>query len=186
MQKKYLMTPGPTPVPAEIMLTMAKPIIHHRTPDFSAAFAESIAGLKYVFQTEGDVLLFACSGTGVMESAIANCFSAGDTVIVCRNGKFGDRQKLIAETYGLTVVDLAVRVDRGRQAGRRREGPRRAPGGARRHRHAVRDQLAACSTTSRRSARSSARSKMSCSSSTPSPASAPWSAGPTSGASTWS
>src|SRR5664279_697498 len=106
MQKKYLMTPGPTPVPAEVMLTMAKPIIHHRTPDFSAAFAESIKGLKYVFQTEGDVLLFACSGTGVMESAIANCFCAGDTVIVCRNGKFGDRQKLIAETYGLNVVDL--------------------------------------------------------------------------------
>ena len=107
MQKKYLMTPGPTHVPAEVMLTMAKPIIHHRTPDFSASFAKSIAGLKYVFQTEGDVLLFACSGTGVMESAIANCFSAGDTVIVCRNGKFGDRQKLIAETYGLNVVDLA-------------------------------------------------------------------------------
>jgi aspartate aminotransferase-like enzyme len=106
MQKKYLMTPGPTPVPAEVMLSMAKPIIHHRTPDFSAAFAESIKGLKYVFETDNDVLLFACSGTGVMESAIANCFCAGDTVIVCRNGKFGDRQKLIAETYGLTVVDL--------------------------------------------------------------------------------
>jgi aspartate aminotransferase-like enzyme len=106
MQKKYLMTPGPTPVPAEVMLSMAKPIIHHRTPDFSAAFKQSIEGLKYVFQTEGDVLLFAASGTGVMESAIVNCFSAGDTVIVCRNGKFGDRQKLIAETYGLNVVDL--------------------------------------------------------------------------------
>ena len=106
MQKKYLMTPGPTPVPAEVMLKMAAPIIHHRTPDFSAAFAESIQGLKYVFQTEADVLLFACSGTGVMESAIVNCFSAGDTVIVCRNGKFGDRQKKIAETYGLNVVDL--------------------------------------------------------------------------------
>ena len=107
MQKKYLMTPGPTPVPAEVMLTMAAPIIHHRTPDFSAAFAQSIAGLKYVFQTEGDVLLFASSGTGVMEAAIVNCFSAGDTVIVCRNGKFGDRQKNICETYGVNVVDLA-------------------------------------------------------------------------------
>jgi len=106
MQKKYLMTPGPTPVPAEVMLKMAAPIIHHRTPDFSAAFAEAIVNLKYVFQTEGDVLLFACSGTGVMEAGIVNCFSAGDTVIVCRNGKFGDRQKKIAETYGLNVVDL--------------------------------------------------------------------------------
>jgi serine---pyruvate transaminase len=107
MQKKYLMTPGPTPVPAEVMLTMAAPIIHHRTPDFSAAFRQSIDGLKYVFQTEGDVLLFACSGTGVMESAIVNCFSAGDTVIVCRNGKFGDRQKNICEAYGVNVIDLA-------------------------------------------------------------------------------
>lgn len=107
MQKKYLMTPGPTPVPAEVLLAMGAPIIHHRTPDFSAAFATAIDNLKYVFQTSGDVLLFACSGTGVMESAIANCFCPGDTVVVCRNGKFGDRQKNIAETYGLTVVDLA-------------------------------------------------------------------------------
>ncbi len=107
MQKKYLMTPGPTPVPEKVMLTMAAPIIHHRTPDFSAAFRAAIDNLKYVFQTEGDVLLFACSGTGVMESAIVNCFSAGDTVIVCRNGKFGDRQKQICETYGLNVIDLA-------------------------------------------------------------------------------
>ena len=107
MQKKYLMTPGPTPVPAEVMLTMAAPMIHHRTPDFSAAFRAAIENLKYVFQTNGDVLLFACSGTGVMEAAIANCFSAGDTVVVCRNGKFGDRQKKICETYGLNVIDLA-------------------------------------------------------------------------------
>jgi aspartate aminotransferase-like enzyme len=106
MQKKYLMTPGPTPVPAEVLLTQAAPIIHHRTPDFSAAFKQAIEGLKYVFDTEGDVLLFACSGTGVMEAAIANCFCAGDSVIVCRNGKFGDRMKQICEVYGLNVIDL--------------------------------------------------------------------------------
>jgi aspartate aminotransferase-like enzyme len=108
MQKKYLMTPGPTPVPAEVLLTQAAPIIHHRTPDFSAAFAEAIKGLKYVFQTEeSDALLFASSGTGAMESAIANCFCAGDSVIVARNGKFGDRMKQISEVYGLNVIDLA-------------------------------------------------------------------------------
>jgi len=107
VQKKYLMTPGPTPVPAEVMLTMAAPIIHHRTPDFSAAFKAAIEGLKYVFQTEADALLFAASGTGVMESAIVNTLCAGDTAIVCRNGKFGDRQKLICETYGVNVIDLA-------------------------------------------------------------------------------
>jgi aspartate aminotransferase-like enzyme len=107
MKKKYLMTPGPTPVPAEVMLTMAAPMIHHRTPDFSAAFAEAIVNLKYVFATEGDALLFACSGTGVMEAAIANCFCRGDKVVVTRNGKFGDRQKQIAEVYGLEVIDLS-------------------------------------------------------------------------------
>jgi aspartate aminotransferase-like enzyme len=107
MQKKYLMTPGPTPVPAEVLLTQAAPMIHHRTPDFSAAFREAIDGLKYVFDTtESDALLFACSGTGAMESSIANCFCAEDTVVVCRNGKFGDRMKQIAEVYGLNVVDL--------------------------------------------------------------------------------
>jgi len=108
MQKKYLMTPGPTPVPAEVLLTQAAPIIHHRTPDFSAAFKQAIEGLKYVFDTEAsDALLFASSGTGAMESSVANCFCPGDSVVVCRNGKFGDRMKQIAEVYGLNVIDLA-------------------------------------------------------------------------------
>lgn len=106
MKKNYLMTPGPTPVPAEVLLKMAAPMIHHRTPEFSAAFRAAIENLKYVFETEGDVLLFACSGTGIMEASIVNCFSAGDTVIVARNGKFGDRQKSICEAYGVKVIDL--------------------------------------------------------------------------------
>ncbi|MBK5211302.1 MAG: alanine--glyoxylate aminotransferase family protein [Coriobacteriia bacterium] len=107
MQKKYLMTPGPTPVPAEVLLKMASPMIHHRTPDFSAAFRASIEGLKYVFDTErSDVMLFASSGTGAMESAIVNTLSAGDTVIIARNGKFGDRQKQICQAYGVKVEDL--------------------------------------------------------------------------------
>jgi len=107
MQKKYLMTPGPTPVPAEVLLKMASPMIHHRTPDFSAAFRASIEGLKYVFETEkSDVLLFASSGTGAMESAIVNTLSADDTVIIARNGKFGDRQMQICQAYGVKVEDL--------------------------------------------------------------------------------
>ncbi|GAB4280722.1 MAG: alanine--glyoxylate aminotransferase family protein [Coriobacteriia bacterium] len=106
MKKKYLMTPGPTPVPAEVLLAQAKPMIHHRTPDFSAILMEAVEGLKQIFKTEGDVLVLACSGTGVMESAFANCFCAGDTVVVARNGKFGERMKQIAEVYGLSVIDL--------------------------------------------------------------------------------
>lgn len=94
-------------MPAEILLTMAKPMVHHRTPDFSAAFRNAIEGLKYIFETkESDVLLFASSGTGVMESAIVNCFSAGDRVIVARNGKFGDRQRQICQAYGVEVLDM--------------------------------------------------------------------------------
>lgn len=107
MQKKYLMTPGPTPVPAEVLLAQARPIIHHRTSDFSAVLMQATDDLKYVFETQGDVLIFACSGTGVLESSIVNCFSAGDTVIVTRNGKFGDRMKQLSDVYGLNVIDLA-------------------------------------------------------------------------------
>ena len=100
------MTPGPTPVPAEILLSMASPIFHHRTPEFEAAVAEVKENLRYIFNTKNEVLLFASSGTGAMEGAIVNCFSSGDTVIVARNGKFGDREKQIALTYGLKVIDL--------------------------------------------------------------------------------
>jgi aspartate aminotransferase-like enzyme len=106
MQKKYLMTPGPTPVPSEVLLAQARPMIHHRTPDFSAMLMEAVEGLKYVFQTKNDVLIFCCSGTGAMESAFVNCFCSGDKVIVARNGKFGDRMVKIAKTYGLEVIDL--------------------------------------------------------------------------------
>jgi len=108
MKKKYLMTPGPTPVPAEVLLAQARPMIHHRTPDFSAILSEAVEGLKYVFDTEAsDALIMACSGTGVMESAYANCLCAGDTVVVARNGKFGDRMVQLGKAYGLNVVDLS-------------------------------------------------------------------------------
>ncbi len=107
MQKKYLMTPGPTPVPSEVLLAQARPAIHHRTPDFSAALMEAVNGLKYVFQTENDVLITGSSGTGVMESSISNCFCAGDTIIVTHNGKFGERMTQISEAYGLNVIDMA-------------------------------------------------------------------------------
>jgi len=107
MQKKYLMTPGPTPVPSEVLLAQARPMIHHRTPDFSATLMECVSGLKYVFQTEkSDVIILACSGTGAMESSIANLFCAGDKVVIARNGKFGDRMVGLAKVYGLEIVDL--------------------------------------------------------------------------------
>lgn len=108
MQKKYLMTPGPTPVPSEVLLTQARPMIHHRTPEFNAVVRNCVEGLKYIFQTQhSDVLIFASSGTGAMESSIANCFCAGDEILVCYNGKFGQRMEQISKAYGLEVTVLA-------------------------------------------------------------------------------
>ncbi|GMR04516.1 MAG: alanine--glyoxylate aminotransferase family protein [Thermodesulfobacteriota bacterium] len=108
MRKKYLLAPGPTPVPDSTLLAMAAPVIHHRTPQFSAIFREAAELLKYVFQTEEDVLILSSSGTGAMEGSITNLFSPGDEVIVVNGGKFGERWGQISEAYGLKVHWIKV------------------------------------------------------------------------------
>jgi len=108
MKKKYLLSPGPTAVPETVLAKMAEPMIYHRTPQFSAIFAEVKKGLKYVFQTEEEVLILASSGTGAMEATITNLFSKGDKVIVVNGGKFGERWGQIAETYGLETIEIKV------------------------------------------------------------------------------
>ena len=108
MKKKYLLSPGPTPVPEAALLTMAYPMMHHRTPQFSAIFAEVKEDLKYLFQTKSDVLILASSGTGAMESAVANIFSPGDHALVVNGGKFGERWGKICESYGLKTIWLNV------------------------------------------------------------------------------
>ncbi|NQT95474.1 MAG: alanine--glyoxylate aminotransferase family protein [Candidatus Omnitrophica bacterium] len=108
MQKRYLLTPGPTPVPTESLLSMAKPIIHHRTPQFKEILKEAVEGLRYVFQAKNDIFIFASSGTGAMESSISNLLSAGDKAIVIRGGKFGERFAEICEAYGVTPVNIDV------------------------------------------------------------------------------
>ena len=120
MKKYQLMAPGPTPVPSEVLLAMAKPIIHHRTPAYEALFIEVRAALKKLFQTSAEVLPLACSGTGAMEAAVVSTLSAGDRVVVVRAGKFGDRWVDLAKAYGLDVIDLTApfghTVDAGRLA----------------------------------------------------------------------
>ncbi len=108
MKKYQLMAPGPTPVPPEVLLAMAQPMIHHRTPQYEALFTEVRAGLKKLFQTAAEVLPLACSGTGAMEAAVVNTLSAGDTVAVVRAGKFGDRWVEICKAYGLDVIELTA------------------------------------------------------------------------------
>jgi aspartate aminotransferase-like enzyme len=106
--KNYLLAPGPTPVPPRVLLAMAQPLIHHRTPQFSTVFAEAKRGLQDIFQTRQDVLLLAASGTGAMEGAVTNLFSPGDEVLVINGGKFGERWGKIAAAYALKVVELRV------------------------------------------------------------------------------
>ncbi|MBI1734886.1 MAG: alanine--glyoxylate aminotransferase family protein [Candidatus Rokubacteria bacterium] len=106
MKKYMLLAPGPTPVPSQVLLAMAQPIIHHRTPAYEALFVEVRAGLGKLFQTGQDVVPFSCSGTGAMEAAVVNTLSAGDAVAVVSAGKFGERWLEIARAFGLDVVEL--------------------------------------------------------------------------------
>ena len=109
MQNKHmLMIPGPTPVPERVLLAMAKHPIGHRSGDFSAVIAEVTENLKWLHQTENDVLMLTASGTGAMEAGIINFLSPGDRVLVGENGKFGQRWALVAEAFGLEVERLTA------------------------------------------------------------------------------
>jgi serine---pyruvate transaminase len=105
-EKRYLVTPGPTPVPPEVLAATALPIIHHRGPDFRAALARVIERLKQVFLTEQEMLTFTSAGTGVMESAMQNLCSPGDRVLVVSHGYFGERFAALADAYGCDLVHL--------------------------------------------------------------------------------
>ncbi|MDX8391693.1 MAG: alanine--glyoxylate aminotransferase family protein [Mariprofundaceae bacterium] len=108
MLKQYLLSPGPTTVPERVLLRMAHPMIHHRTPQFSAIFAETKRMLEQVYQTSNDALMLASSGSGAMEAAITNLCSPGDTIIFVNGGKFGERWGKIAARYGVEAVEIKV------------------------------------------------------------------------------
>ena len=106
--KKYLLTPGPTPVPDDVRLAEAKPAIYHRTKEFLEIFEKISNDLKTVFKTKNIVLTFLSSGTGAMEGAVANTLSPGDKALCIKGGKFGERWAKICEAYGIEVVPLDV------------------------------------------------------------------------------
>ncbi len=108
MKKVYLMTPGPTPVPDDVRLAEAKPIIHHRTTEFAEIYVRISEDLKVVFKTHNVVLTFLSSGTGAMEGAVSNMLSPGDRVLCIMGGKFGERWEEICKAYGIQVVSLNV------------------------------------------------------------------------------
>jgi len=106
--KKYLLAPGPTPVPPEVLAATALPIIHHRTPLFAAVLGEVQEGLRELFGTAADVLILAASGTGAMEGSVTNLLSPGDEAIVVNGGKFGERWTKLCQAYGVTVHEIPV------------------------------------------------------------------------------
>jgi aspartate aminotransferase-like enzyme len=101
--KLMLMIPGPTPVPEQALLALAKAPIGHRSGDFSKIMADVTAKLKWLHQTTNDVLILTTSGTGAIEAGIINFLSKGDRVLVGDNGKFGERWVEVGQAYGLNV-----------------------------------------------------------------------------------
>ena len=107
MKKKYIMAPGPTEVPPEVLAEGAKPVMHHRTPQFRKILTEVLDNMKYVLGTQRSVHILSASGTGAMEAAMANMTSPGEKIIVASIGAFGDRWEAIAKAYNVNVVKIA-------------------------------------------------------------------------------
>ena len=106
-EKRYLMTPGPTPVPPQVLAAMALPIVHHRSPDFRPTYRQVLDRLKDVYRTQTEVLLYTASGTAGLESVVANLTSPGDRVVAVSAGYFGERWADIARAYGCEVEHIA-------------------------------------------------------------------------------
>ena len=108
MNKPRLMAPGPTPAPHRVLEAMARPLVHHRTRAFEARFEEIRRGLAWLFQTGGDVITLAASGSGGMEAAAVNLLSPGDSALIVEGGKFGERWTEICAAYGVEADVLKV------------------------------------------------------------------------------
>ncbi|MBF6568850.1 MAG: alanine--glyoxylate aminotransferase family protein [Candidatus Binataceae bacterium] len=106
--KKYLFTPGPAPVPPEVLLEMARPIIHHRTPEFSAILDQARERMQPLMGTSQEVILLASSGSGAMEAAVTNLLKPGDQAVFVDGGKFGERWGRLLSAYGMTGHRIKV------------------------------------------------------------------------------
>ena len=107
-EKRYLLTPGPTPVPPEVLAELAKPVIHHRERDYREIYEQCLTRLQEVYRTEHDVLMFTTSGTGAFESAVANLTSPGDRQLVISAGNFGERWAGISRAFGADLVHVRL------------------------------------------------------------------------------
>src|SRR3954469_11293666 len=106
--KQRLLTPGPTPVPEETLLEMAKPVFYHRTPEFRQILAEVHEDLKYVFRTRNPIVPLTSSGTGGLEGAVANCLPPGSKALCLIAGRFGERWRSLCKAFGVEAVSITV------------------------------------------------------------------------------
>jgi aspartate aminotransferase-like enzyme len=106
--KFRLMTPGPSPVPEETLLELAKPVPYHRTPEFRQLLAEVTEDLQYVFRTRNPVLTLTSSGTGGLEAALVNCVPPGAKAICLIAGRFGERWRSLCKAFGIEAVSVTV------------------------------------------------------------------------------
>lgn len=135
--RQRLLTPGPTPVPEETLLELARPVIYHRTPEFRKILAEVTEDLQYVFQTRNPVFTLTSSGTGGLEAAVANCLPAGSKAICLIAGRFGERWRNICKAFGVEPVCVTASWGQAVQPGQLAEALADHP-----------DALAVCSTLS--------------------------------------
>lgn len=106
--KNYLLSPGPSKVPEDVLLDMAQPIFHHRTPRYQELFSEVTGYLHDIFRTRNDVYVFTSSGTGVMETSVTAFLSSGDTILTIDAGKFSQRFADIAKAFGVECITIDV------------------------------------------------------------------------------
>jgi aspartate aminotransferase-like enzyme len=107
-EKRYLFTPGPTPVPPEVLAALAEPMIHHRARDFRDIYERCLTRLQDVYRTQNDVLVFTTSGTGAFESAVANLTTPGDRQLVLSAGNFGERWAGMVKAFGAELVHVQL------------------------------------------------------------------------------
>lgn len=106
--KQRLLTPGPTPVPEETLLELAKPVFFHRTPEFRQILAEVLDDLQYVFRTKNAIIPLTSSGTGALEAAVANCLPPESKAICLIAGRFGERWRNLCKAFGVEAISVTV------------------------------------------------------------------------------
>src|SRR5436190_22489269 len=104
--KQYMLTAGPTPLPPSVSAVMAEPILYHRAPAFVEIYSRVLERLPLIFQTRNEVLCFAATGTGAMESAVANLVAPGQPAVVASCGQFGQRWAELCDAYGADTLHL--------------------------------------------------------------------------------